>query len=97
MQIQDLQRANKDAKAEAERNKLRVESLQQHIENYTKYGVTTRMEDSAESSAVGAGAGGALSQTEHEQMKQENEQLKEYLNQYEQQIKDMEAELKNLK
>ena len=42
------------------------------------------MEDSAESSAVGAGAGGALSQTEHEQMKQENEQLKEYLNQYEQ-------------
>ena len=97
MQISDLQRANKDAKAEAERNKLRVESLQQHIENYTKYGVTTKLEDSVESSAAGAGAGGGVSQAENEQIKQENEQLKEYLNKYEQQIKDMEAELKDLK
>ena len=52
----------------------------QHIENYTKYGVTTKLEDSAESSVAGAGGGGALSQTEHEQMKQENEELKKYLN-----------------
>ena len=82
MQIQDLQRANKDAKSEADRNKLRVESLQQHIENYTKYGVTTKLEDSVvESSAAGAGV---QSQSDQDLLKQENEQLKEYLNQYEQ-------------
>ena len=81
MQIQDLQRANRDAKAEADRNKLRVESLQQHIENYTKYGVTTKMEESIESSVAGAAN---VSQSEAELVKQENEQLKEYLNQYEQ-------------
>ena len=94
MQIQDLQRANRDAKAEADRNKLRVESLQQHIENYTKYGVTTKLEDSVESSVAGATV---KSEAEYETLKQENDQLKEYLNQYEQQIKDMENELKNLK
>ena len=95
LQIQDLQRQHRDAKSEADRNKLRVESLQQHIENYTKYGVTAKLEESLESSVAG-GAGGQ-SQTEYEQIKSENDQLKEYLNQYEQQIKDMENELKNLK
>ena len=94
MQIQDLQRANRDAKSEVDRNKLRVESLQQHIENYTKYGVTTKLEDSVESSVAGATV---KSEAEYETLKQENDQLKEYLNQYEQQIKDMENELKNLK
>ena len=94
MQIQDLQRANRDAKAEADRNKLRVESLQQHIENYTKYGVTTKLEESAESSVGGAAV---KSEGDYESIKQENAQLKEYLNQYEQQIKDMESELKNIK
>ena len=94
MQIQDLQRANRDAKSEVDRNKLRVESLQQHIENYTKYGVTTKLEDSVESSVAGAAV---KSEAEYETLKQENDQLKEYLNQYEQQIKDMENELKNLK
>lgn len=55
--------------------------MQQHIENYTKYGVTTKMEESIESSVAGAAN---VSQSEAELVKQENEQLKEYLNQYEQ-------------
>ena len=51
--------------------------MQQHIENYTKYGVTTKLEDSVESSVAGAAV---KSDAEYDSLKQENDQLKEYLN-----------------
>jgi septal ring factor EnvC (AmiA/AmiB activator) len=106
----DLSRQNEELKADLERQKLRVQSLQTHIETLQRYGGGAGgpgMGSQSEPILPGGrsvSTGGEAARDEElrraqemiEKLRRENEQSQRYIQAYETQIKDLEHEVSEL-
>lgn len=90
----DLQRQNEELLADNERQKLRVQSLQTHIETLQRYGGNSQVASPPAQGGSPQNSNDLLrAQETIEELRRENERSQLYIQQYENQIRDLEQEI----